>query len=425
MKTKLSSLFFAFAMILNWNASATDGQLNINNSNYVVIGAFSIPKNAIEFTEEVRKHNLSAEYSINPVRNLFYVYVLHTGDRQVAFEEAKKLRKKSPYSDTWVYTGLLGENQEKGNDVNPMTDEKIVRIEAKDQATAPFASQPAATLTLVASHTSSPEENPINTEVHEVVKAPEEVKTPSAKADQIEEVELGGKKMLFKIVAYASGSNVQGDVDIVDLDKAKPKKIASYRGNEAVKVRSANKSGNVAFECEVFGYRKISTKANFNDLAATEGVQVQGETVTVPFELVRLKQGDYQVMYNVYFYNDAGIMRPESKYEINSLLDMMRENPKYKIRIHGHTNGNSYGKIISMGESQNFFAITTDVKNGFGSAKKLSEERAKVVRQYLIKEGIDPTRLQVKAWGGKRPLYDEDHARSHSNLRVEIEIIAD
>ncbi|MFM8742964.1 MAG: hypothetical protein ACKODM_06535, partial [Cytophagales bacterium] len=73
MKTKLSSLFFAFAMILNWNASATDGQLNINNSNYVVIGAFSIPKNAIEFTEEVRKHNLSAEYSINPVRNLFYV----------------------------------------------------------------------------------------------------------------------------------------------------------------------------------------------------------------------------------------------------------------------------------------------------------------------------------------------------------------
>ena len=341
MKTKLSFPFFAFTVILSGNALATHGQLNTNNSNYVVIGAFSLPKNAIEFTEEARRHNLSAEYSINPLRNLFYVYVLHTGDRQVAFEEAKKLRKKSPYSDTWVYTGLLGENQEKGNDVNPITGDKIVSIEAQDQATAPHASQPTATSPAVAGQTSSPGERPINTKVNETVRALEEVMAASAKADQIEEVELGGKKMLFKIVAYASGSKVQGDVDIIDLDKAKPKRVASYRGNEAVNVRSANKSGNVAFECEVFGYRKISTKANFNDLAATEGVQVKDETVTVPFELVRLKQGDYQVMYNVYFYNDAGIMRPESKYEINLLLDMLRENPKYKIRIHGHTNGNS------------------------------------------------------------------------------------
>jgi outer membrane protein OmpA-like peptidoglycan-associated protein len=76
-----------------------------------------------------------------------------------------------------------------------------------------------------------------------------------------------------------------------------------------------------------------------------------------------------------------------------------------------------------MGESKNFFAITTDVKEGFGSAKKLSEERAKVIQSYLIKEGIDPTRLKVKAWGGKRPLYEEDHAQAQSNVRVEIEII--
>jgi outer membrane protein OmpA-like peptidoglycan-associated protein len=154
-------------------------------------------------------------------------------------------------------------------------------------------------------------------------------------------------------------------------------------------------------------------------------VKVEDDAVTVPFELVRLKKGDYQVMYNVYFYKDAGIMRPESKYEVNALLDMMKENPKYKIRIHGHTNGNAHGKVISLGESQNFFALTADVKTGFGSAKKLSEERAKVIREYLIKQGIDPKRLEVKAWGGKRPIYEGDHAQAHSNVRVEIEIIED
>lgn len=422
MKTKLSFLLFALTVILNLKVSAANGQLNANNSNYVVIGAFSIPKNAIEFTEEARKHNLTAEYSINPLRNLFYVYVLHTGDRQIAFDEAKKLREKTPYFDTWVYTGLLGENQERGNDVNPVTGEKIAKIQAQDQPS--VASNTEATPVVASSQTAVSESNLAKTEQKDTEKAPE-INTPATKATEIEEVEPGSKRMLFKLFTYVGGREVQGDVDIIDLDKAKPKKVASYRGNEAVNVRSANKSGNVAFDCEVFGYRKISTKANFNDLAATEGVKVEDDAVTVPFELVRLKKGDYQVMYNVYFYKDAGIMRPESKYEVNALLDMMKENPKYKIRIHGHTNGNAHGKVISMGESQNFFALTADVKTGFGSAKKLSEERAKVIREYLIKQGIDPKRLEVKAWGGKRPIYEEDHAQAHSNVRVEIEIIED
>ncbi|MFM8911838.1 MAG: hypothetical protein ACKOE6_02815, partial [Flammeovirgaceae bacterium] len=337
MKTKLSFVLFALTVILNLKVSATNGQLNANNSNYVVIGAFSVPKNAIEFTEEARKNKLTAEYSINPLRNLFYVYVLHTGDRQVAFDEAKKLREKSPYFDTWVYTGLLGENQENGNDVNTVTGEKIAKIEAQDQTATPPTNQVTATSLVVSNQTSVSEASLTKPETKEEDKTTTELTDPVTKATQIEEVEPCSKRMLFKLFNYVGGREVQGDVDIMDLDKAKPKKVASYRGNEAVNVRSANKSGNVAFDCEVFGYRKISTKANFNDLAATEGVKVEDEAVTVPFELVRLKKGDYQVMYNVYFYKDAGIMRPESKYEVNALLDMMKENSKYKIRIHGHT----------------------------------------------------------------------------------------
>jgi outer membrane protein OmpA-like peptidoglycan-associated protein len=209
----------------------------------------------------------------------------------------------------------------------------------------------------------------------------------------------------------------------MDWDKASPKKVASYRSNEPINMRLMNTSGNVSFDCEVFGYRKISLKANLKNIAAVEGATINGEEILIPFQLDRLKKGDNQIMYNVYFYNDAAIMRPESKNEINALLSMMRKNPNYKIRIHGHTNGNQRGKIISMGASQNFFALTGDIKNSVGSAKKLSEERAKVVRQYLINQGIEPNRLEIKAWGGSRPIYDKNHAKAYSNLRVEIEII--
>lgn len=429
MKTKLSLLLFALTVILNLKVSAANGQLDEKNSNYVVIGAFSIPKNAIEFTENARKNNLSAEYSINPLRNLFYVFVLHTGDKGLAFEEAKKLREKTPYSDTWVYTGLLGENQVKGNDINPITGEKINLVVAQDKAS-PVES------TNGTNHSSdgnkpttsgtSTSSGAVTAPATETVVPSTELKEPTpTKATQIEEVEAGSKRMMFKIFTYVGAREIQGDVDVMDLDKTKPRKVASYRGNESVNVKPANKSGNVSFVCEVFGYRKIATTANLNDLSATEGIKLEQDQAIVPFELVRLKKGDYAVMYNVYFYKDAGIMRPESKYEVNSLLDMMKENPKYKIRIHGHTNGNAHGKVISMGESKNFFAITADVKEGFGSAKRLSEERAKVIQSYLIKEGIDPTRLQIKAWGGKRPVYEEDHAQAQSNVRVEIEIIED
>jgi outer membrane protein OmpA-like peptidoglycan-associated protein len=179
----------------------------------------------------------------------------------------------------------------------------------------------------------------------------------------------------------------------------------------------------MVLECEVFGYRKLQMPINYETPDATDGVIIDDITVLVPFEMVRLQKGDKAIMFNVYFYKDAAIMRPESRYEVNSLLEMLTENPKYKIRIHGHTNGNSNGKIVSMGDSKEFFALTKDNKDGRGSAKKLSEERAILIQNYLINNGIEASRTEVKAWGGKQPIYHVDHAAAQANVRVEIEIL--
>ena len=118
-------------------------------------------------------------------------------------------------------------------------------------------------------------------------------------------------------------------------------------------------------------------------------------------------------------------MRPESRFEVNALLDMMKENPTTKIRIHGHANGNDLGKIITLGNSKDFFSLSPDNKEGKGSSTKLSEERARIIQSYLVNEGIDISRMELKAWGGKMPIYDEDHSLAQANVRVEVEILED
>jgi outer membrane protein OmpA-like peptidoglycan-associated protein len=98
-----------------------------------------------------------------------------------------------------------------------------------------------------------------------------------------------------------------------------------------------------------------------------------------------------------------------------------------RLLIHGHTNGNSSGKIISHGRpAKTSFNSTTDNKEGRGSGKKLSEERAHaLLKQFLIENKVNADRIQVKAWGGNQPIYDVDHASAHANVRVEIEILED
>jgi outer membrane protein OmpA-like peptidoglycan-associated protein len=193
-------------------------------------------------------------------------------------------------------------------------------------------------------------------------------------------------------------------------------------------VRIANppgKSGNISLVCEVFGYRKMQRDIDYNTPTG-EGIEMtESGSVMVPFELVRLQKGDIAVMFHVYFFKDAAIMRPESRFEVNSLLEMLQENEKYKIRIHGHANGKASGKIIFLEDgSTNFFSLNK-TKEGFGSAKKLSQERAELIRNFLVSNGVESSRMQTKAWGGKKPIHDKHSTRAQENVRVEIEILED
>ena len=382
--------------------------------NYVVIGAFSIHKNAIRFTSHAHANlHMDARFEMNKSRHLYYVYVLNTPDRMQAITMANKLRTESEFTDTWVYSGFLGQEEssgqnissQKGTDINPETQQNIEQISSNEQkedqqvASSPQEAQP-------------PAQEPSQE------KGPEKLPDSKAAADN----GIEGKSFFFKIFRATDNAVVEGDVNAIDTQRSR--KIASYKGNTPVKIPApSDKAGSLALTCEVFGYRKVQRDIDYNNPEG-EGIETDDQgSVVVPFDLMRLQKGDIAVMYNVYFFKDAAIMRPESRYEVGSLLEMLNENKNYKIRIHGHTNGGAAGKVISMAKGSTSFFSLTDTKEGFGSAKELSEERSEIIRDYLVSNGIDTQRMEIKAWGGKRPIHDKHSSRAQENVRVEIEIL--
>ncbi|HEY0654214.1 MAG TPA: OmpA family protein [Chryseosolibacter sp.] len=371
--------------------------------NYVVIGAFAIEKNAVKFTQQANAMNHHAQFDLNPSRNLYYVYVLTTPDRNAAIAEALRLRKETQYADAWVYNGAIGKNSaadSPGTDINPATEKPLSLIAPQEHK--------------------EPEQAPKDSVIaHEDV--PKVDTKPELTETKLTDEEVASKNFVFNLFRAVDGKQVEGEVEVIDTEKSR--KMASYKGNTPVKVSApAGKSGSVSFVCEAFGYRKAQVEFDFKSPEQSLALDQEGNIV-IPFDLVRLRKGDIAVMYNVFFFKDAAVMRPESKFEVNNLLDMMKENPTYRIKIHGHTNGNASGKIITMGETNNFFTLT-GTNDGYGSAKKLSEERAESIKQYLISNGIEESRMEVKAWGGKKPLHDKHAARAQENVRVEVEILS-
>ncbi len=394
---------FLFVILLEPTVAARlkQGRLD-DRPNYVVIGAFKVYRNAIRFTAHAHKDlKMNVKFEMNPFRNLYYVYVLSTEDQDLAINEAKRLREQSAFTDTWVYFGTLGDKATAlGIDINPVTSQEIAQVNKIDSL----------------SEDKKVGADAGSSQIKEAVSS-------TSTAEKMKTLDdTSGKNFFFKVFRATDNVSIEGDVDAIDTEKTR--KIGTYKANVSVQLPNS-RLNQVSFVCDVFGYRKMQKDISYNNPEADGILKDESGAVVVPFEMVRLKKGDIAVMYNVYFFKDAAIMRPESRFEVTSLVDMLNENPKYKIKLHGHTNGSAAGKIISMDkDSESFFSLN-DTKDGFGSAKQLSEERAILIRKYMISKGIDPSRMEVKAWGGKRPLQDKHSARAQENVRVEVEILED
>lgn len=364
---------------------------------YTIVGAFAIKKNATRFNASLRKKGMNSSCNYLPSQNIYYVYTLRDADVAVCLKEMQELRKKPEFGDAWVRY-IKGDDSGEDN-VNTRIEEEVKPTLAES----PVMQTPDTTSADTTSFSGPPlEEKPI---------------IPS------DQVTLGNTEIFLKLYNATNQKPAEGMVQVVDTERSR--EITEVKGNTNLMLPDPkSNSGNLSLICDVFGYRKVQKEINYNKpLADSSFVAREGAQLIANFELVRYQRGDIRTLYNVYFYNDAAVMMPESKFELNAILDMMNENPNYRIRLHGHSNGNYHGKIIKVGPSGDFFSVREDAITSQGSAKELSESRAKVIKDYLVANGIDASRIEIKSWGGKRPLYDKNGANAKKNIRVEVEIL--
>jgi OmpA-OmpF porin, OOP family len=92
-------------------------------------------------------------------------------------------------------------------------------------------------------------------------------------------------------------------------------------------------------------------------------------------------------------------IKPDSKDTIDKVVSMLKGTPDLKVSIEGHTD--------NVGDAQ---------KN-----KVLSEDRAKAVKEALVKAGIETERLTTAGFGQEKPIADNatDEGKA-KNRRVEL-----
>ncbi len=370
------------------SSSELSGVSNLEELNptlyYVVIGSFMMEDNARRFAGYVDDQGYKASYTYNPRKSMFYVFTYTSTDIEDTRSKRNYYRNNTEFSEAWMFT--------------------LNKVEATDPELTAKADQ----------------------ETEYVADIPEPVEDP----EPIEESITSGDKLwvYFNVVAAKKFKEIPAHIRVVDSEKAKL--LTRVKSHKVVEIPTPdNSSGNVQLICEVFGYRKVEHTFNVsNPVNETNQsyVKMKNDTVFVDFELWRHKAGDVLVMYNVFFFDDASVMMSKSMYELNSLLEMLKENDSLKVRIHGHTNGNSFGRIIKLkDDDSNFFKVTNNNRVTVGSATELSELRAATIKRYLTHNGIENSRMEVKGWGGKRMLYESDGPLAKKNVRVEIEIIKD
>ena len=407
MKTPIFRLIFLSLLTSYTTGYAQQGE-KLNAGYYIVVSAYSPAREAVatRYVRELRTEGYEADYGLDTRPNLYLVYIHYYDDFREAIRKMLDTRKKGKFTDAWVRV-ITG-------DIPPKTPEKS----EKEPAVVPE---------------QVPEVNrhPVQAEDQENVVKEEAVEKEAEAAVKEEEKpapHANTQKVYINLFYVTRNRIVDGYVQIIDTERSKM--IKRVKGNAFVYLPDpGTASERLSLIADIFGYRKMQldvvyplSKKNTAGLPYVEWIE---GIPAINFELDRYHKGDVAVMYNVYFYNDAAIMLPKSKYELNSLLEMLKENPNYRIRLHGHTNTNRPGKIIAMGPDKNFFAVTDQSVHTTGSAKKLSGMRAETIRQYLIDKGIDPGRIETKAWGGKKPLYEPHGPSAKKNVRVEVEILAE
>lgn len=354
---------------------------------YVVVGAFSTEGKAQEFTTHLPAMSTDTAYGMSTAENVLQLYVYRTSSEEAAIARSAELQQ------TIEQSADLGRNDFESIAISNRPEGRRVYANQRFERSSDISTDISSSRTTGSTSSTSA--------------------APKSNAN------------LFKFtISNKRGEDLPAQIHFVDFEKEKD--LATYPSFDYTNIMNPGDQADMAFVCGVFGYKFAEKYVDASNPASVEGAY-RDETGAwvIPYTLERLEKGDVSVMYNVAFHDDAAIMHPESKQDLDELVRMMKENPRYEITVHGHCNEKGKRKMLALNSSAlNYFGIEGST-HLYGSAKKLSELRAEAVRTYLVQNGIEQDRIKTFAWGSRYRLVDEESPNAKMNDRIEIEIRKD
>jgi outer membrane protein OmpA-like peptidoglycan-associated protein len=111
-----------------------------------------------------------------------------------------------------------------------------------------------------------------------------------------------------------------------------------------------------------------------------------------------------EITETVQFETGSAVIREESKPILKEVAQVMQDHPEITmVKVEGHT----------------------DNRGDKGYNLKLSKDRAKSVKAFLISEGVDGKRLDSEGFGDKQPIADNNTEEGRlKNRRVEFSIVS-
>jgi outer membrane protein OmpA-like peptidoglycan-associated protein len=231
----------------------------------------------------------------------------------------------------------------------------------------------------------------------------------------------------------SSGKEAKGQLDIFRLripDMFKPTPVLVISGKVLDKTTgkpvpakilyenlSKNKElGSIEADPKTGEYKiVVPVGSNYGYLAASEGyISVhqsidasridEGQDIKQDLYLIPVAKDKQIALNNIFFDPNKAAIKQESIPELKRLVKLLKEKPSMMIEIGGHTDT----------KASNDYSMT------------LSQNRAKAVVDFLIKNGINPNRLKIKAQGKSQPVIANTDRPDGSalNRRVDIRIIS-
>ncbi len=211
-------------------------------------------------------------------------------------------------------------------------------------------------------------------------------------------IELAPQNLTFvkgKIIDAKTKQALQSTVDIFDLETQKPvtKVFADANGN-FLAVLPAQK--NYLMNVNKDGYLFYSDNFSLKDV-----VTDYNKPFMVDIALQPIDTGISIELKNIFFDVDKFDLKPESKTELDKLVNFLTKNKTIKIEIGGHTDSDGNKKANQL----------------------LSQNRANAVYAYVVKAGIVANRLSFRGYGDLKPKVPNTTAENKAkNRRTEIKI---